>query len=51
MQIISMCCDDFPREMFSVKYNRQYAIGRFAREPKRGVERVHRSHGLNVEKI
>ena len=43
--------DDFPREMFSVKYRRQYAVSRFAREPQRGVERSHRSHGLKVEKI
>jgi hypothetical protein len=43
--------NDFPREMFNVKYSRQYAVGRLARQPKRGVERVHRSHGLEVEKI
>ncbi len=44
-----MNCDDFPREMFSVKYSRQYSIGRFPREPKRCVERVHRGHGLKVQ--
>jgi hypothetical protein len=50
-QIISMYGDDFPREMFIVEYSRQDAVGRFTREPKRGVERAQRSHGLKVEKI
>jgi len=51
IQIISMHRDDFPREMFSVKYSRQYAVGRLRREPKRRVECAHRGHGLKVEKI